>query len=48
MADVVFVVVLLAFFGLASLFVSACERVVGGPDLTALPSASDAPEKVAA
>lgn len=48
MADVMFVVVVLAFFGLASLFVSACERIVGRSDLTAVPSTSDESEEVAA
>jgi hypothetical protein len=32
MADVVFIVVLVAFFALASAYVSLCERIVGEPD----------------
>ncbi len=29
MADIVFVAIALAFFGLASLYVSACDRIIG-------------------
>jgi len=30
MADVIFLVVLVAFFGLMVLLVKACERIIGG------------------
>ena len=38
MADVLFVVVVVAFFALAAAFVVACDRIIGPDDL------SDAPE----
>ena len=36
MADVAFVAIILAFFGLAALFVRFCDRVIG-PDEEAAP-----------
>jgi hypothetical protein len=41
MADLVYVVVIAAFFGLAVLFVYACDRIIG-PDPEPDPMASDA------
>jgi hypothetical protein len=32
MSDLVYVAVLVAFFGLAALFVAACDRIVGGDE----------------
>jgi hypothetical protein len=46
--DLVFVLVVLAFFALASLFVTACERIVGRPELNVAPAEPDASEQVAA
>jgi hypothetical protein len=44
MQDVVYLVVLVVFFGLAGLFVVACDRIIG-PDETALADGSQsAPE----
>jgi hypothetical protein len=42
MADVMFLAVILAFFGLAMLLVKACDRIIG-PDLIPL-DADAAPE----
>ncbi|GEM_PF-4554123 len=49
MADVAFVVTIIVFFGLAALFVTACDRFIGD-DEEALPEAgtSAEPEPVAA
>jgi hypothetical protein len=49
MADVVFVLVIAAFFAFAALFVKACEAIIG-PDETALPAGSGEtePEPMAA
>ena len=43
MPDVLFVAVLVAFFGLAVVFVRACERIIG-PDLESEASATEAIE----
>ena len=40
MPDVLFVAVLVAFFGVAVVFVHACERIIG-PDLEAEASTSE-------
>ena len=37
MADVTFIVVIVALFGLASLLVRACERIIGPEEVMALP-----------
>jgi hypothetical protein len=38
MADVIFVLVLIAFFALAVLFVKACDRIIGADaDVTGVP-----------
>ena len=42
MADVLFVVVILAFFGLAALLVQACDRIIG-PDPVPLAAVDDVP-----
>jgi hypothetical protein len=38
MADVVFVLIVLAFFGLCMLYVSACDRIVRGAEEPDVPS----------
>lgn len=49
MADVVFIAILVAFFGVALLFVKGCERIIG-PDLAAVDDdvEADAAEEMAA
>jgi hypothetical protein len=44
MQDVVFMVVLVAFFGLATLFVIACDRIIGRDDEALADGARGAPE----
>ena len=44
MQDVVFVVVLVAFFGLATLFVVACDRIIGRDEDALAEGAPGAPE----
>ncbi len=46
MADLVYVVVLVAFFAVATLFVAACDRIVG-PDESTLEGATEG-ERVSA
>jgi hypothetical protein len=41
MADVLFVVVILALFGLAWLLVQACERIIGAEEVTEITLAPD-------
>jgi len=41
MADVIYLLVVAAFFALAALFVKACETIIG-PDETAAPAAEAA------
>jgi len=41
MADVVFVVVILALFGAAWLLVQACERIIGAEEVTEIHVAPD-------
>jgi hypothetical protein len=50
MADVVFVVITIAFFALAALFVYACDRIVGADAVTEheLASTPNAEEELAA
>ena len=44
MSDVIFLAILVAFFGLAAVFVRACEHIIG-PDLEAdVPTAVTEPE----
>jgi hypothetical protein len=49
MADVIYLLVVAAFFALAALFVKACEIIIG-PDEAAVPAAADEtePEAMAA
>ena len=35
MADLIYVVVIIAFFALAALFVVACDRIIGADDAAA-------------
>ncbi len=46
MADIVYVLVIVAFFALATVFVQACDRIIGPDDTSALVSggAGAAPE----
>jgi len=37
MADVIFVVVIIGLFGVASLLVRACEAIIGPEEVTTLP-----------
>jgi hypothetical protein len=43
MADVIYLLVIAAFFALAALFVKACEAIIG-PDERAVPAGVDEPE----
>ena len=43
MADLVFVLILLAFFGLAVLFVRACDLIIGRDEAPAPRSAAEPP-----
>jgi hypothetical protein len=43
MADVVYLLVFVAFFALAALFVRACEAIIG-PDEQTVPERRSAPE----
>ena len=45
MVDVIMVAIILAFFGVAVVFVKACERVIG-PDLEAARAGDDATTEV--
>jgi hypothetical protein len=47
MADVFYLLVIVAFFALAALFVKACERIIG-PDEQAAPARLDETESIAA
>ena len=49
MADVVFIAILVAFFGVALLFVKGCERIIG-PDLAVIDvdDEADADQEMAA
>jgi len=49
MADVIYLLVIVAFFALAGLFVKACEAIIG-PDEQVVPAAADTtePEPLAA
>ena len=47
MGDVIFVALIVALFGLASLLVRACEHVIGPEEVTNLPVADPAEEMVA-
>ena len=44
MADVIFVAVIVAFFGLAVAYVKACERIVGPDTETGAGTGADADE----
>jgi hypothetical protein len=46
MNDVVFVAIMLAFFGLAALFVTACDRIIGTDEeaFAGSPAAEPEPE----
>ena len=44
MQDVVFMVVLMGFFGLATLFVVACDRIIGRDDDALAEGARGAPD----
>jgi hypothetical protein len=37
MADVIYVLVMVAFFGVAALYVTACERIIGPDENAAVP-----------
>jgi len=47
MADVIYLLVVVAFFALAALFVKACEVIIG-PDEQAAPERVEPPESLAA
>ncbi len=42
MADVIFLIVIVAFFGLMVLLVKACERIIGSDEIASSPSTSEA------
>jgi len=42
-ADLIYVVVLIAFFALAALFVLACDRIIGADDSAASGTRASAP-----
>jgi uncharacterized iron-regulated membrane protein len=48
LADVVFVLILLAFFGLALLFVRACDRIIGPDEQDVAGDGQPAPTEQAA
>jgi hypothetical protein len=43
MADLIYVAVLLAFFGVAALFVVACDKIIGPDDVALREGLSTAP-----
>jgi hypothetical protein len=46
MADLMYIAVTIAFFGIAALYVAACERIVGPDETAAAPPVDE--EQVAA
>ncbi len=41
MKDLLFVVLAVAFFGIAGLYVRACARIVGAPDTATVPASPE-------
>ena len=48
MQDAIYILIMLAFFALAGVFVRACERIIGSDDAYESPDTEPAPEREAA
>lgn len=48
MADLIFVFIIVAFFGLAVGFVRVCDRIIGPDEAVGSPAAVTEPERTAA